>query len=140
MDKINDYVKIGVTFIGTSFTWLFGTWDKALMVLCLFIVMDYFSGLIKGILTKTLSSDVGLHGIARKGIIFFVLAIAVALDRLMNNEAWVFRTMVCWFYTANEGISILENVTQAGLPVPQFIKDFLIQIKDKNDKGDVKDV
>ncbi|WP_077173557.1 phage holin family protein [Metaclostridioides mangenotii] len=34
--------------------------------------------------------------------------------RLIDNGTWVFRKLVCYFYVANEGLSILENCSQIG--------------------------
>lgn len=124
-----------VAVLATIFTWLFGVWDTATAVLITFMSLDYGTGLIKGYIFKKLSSDVGLRGLARKAVIFVVLIVSVLLDRLSGNGQWIFRTLVCYFYIANEGISILENCAQIGLPIPQKIKDALIQLKDGNKKG-----
>lgn len=129
MEKLN-YFKSGIAILGTVFTFLFGAWDTALGILILFMVLDYITGLIKGYVTKELSSDIGLHGLARKSIILIVLIVAVALDRLLGNGNWLFRTLVAYFYIANEGLSILENCGTLGLPVPQKILDALAQLKE----------
>jgi len=132
MEKILSYLKYTVVTIGTGFTWLLGAWDTAMIVLIAFMVIDYATGLIKGWYLKELSSDVGLKGIARKFLIVLVLCVAVLLDRLLNTGTWVFRTLACYFYIANEGISILENVIVLGLPVPDQLKNALVQLQDKN--------
>ena len=132
MEKILNYLKYGVATVGTGLTWLLGAWDTAMIVLIAFMVIDYITGLIKGWYLKELSSDVGLKGIARKFLIILVLIVAVLLDRLLNTGTWVFRTLACYFYIANEGISILENVIVLGLPVPDQLKNALIQLQDKN--------
>ena len=133
MDKGN-MLKTIVAAIGTGFTWLFGTWDTALIVLVCFMSLDYCTGLLRGYINKELSSDIGLKGIARKAVIFIVLIVAVLLDRLLNTGTWVFRTLVCYFYIANEGLSLLENCCQLGLPIPDAIKDALEQLKEGNKK------
>lgn len=134
MERIIDYTKYGVTILGTGFTWLFGTWDTALIVLIVFMTLDYATGLLRAYINKEVSSDVGLKGIARKTVIFVVLIVAVLLDRLLNTGSWVFRTLVCYFYIANEGISLLENCSGLGLPIPDKLKDALAQLKDGNKK------
>ena len=136
MEKILNYVRIIISAIGTGFTWLFGTWDTALIVLISFMVLDYATGLLRAWINKEVSSDIGLKGIARKCVIFVVLIVAVMLDRLLNTGTWVFRTLVCYFYIANEGISLLENCAGLGLPIPEKIKEALIQLKD----GEKKDL
>lgn len=134
MDKILNYIKVIVMTLGTGLTWLLGTWDTAIVVLILFMALDYATGLLRAWINKEVSSDVGLRGIARKAVIFVVLIVAVMLDRLLNTGTWVFRTLVCYFYIANEGISLLENCAGLGLPIPEKIKDALAQLKDGEKK------
>lgn len=136
MNIYNEKISILVSFIGTFLTWLFGAWDIALSILVLFIVLDYIAGLIKAFVNKTVSSNVGLHGIARKAVIFIVLIVGVALDRILNSGAWMFRTLVCYFYIANEGISILENCCKIGINVPDPIKKALIQLKKEGNENE----
>ena len=134
MEKILEISKYLVALIGTGFTWLFGTWDLALTILIVFMVFDYITGVLKGYVLKELSSDVGLKGLARKCVILIVLIVAVCLDRLLNAEHWVFRTLVCYFYIANESISLLENCSALGLPIPEQLKDALAQLKEKKEE------
>lgn len=134
MEKVLEGFKVFIALLGTSLTWLLGTWDTAIIVLAAFMAIDYITGVIKGIYTDKLSSNVGLKGIARKFLIVVVLIVAVLLDRLLNTGTWVFRTLACYFYIANEGISILENAVVMGLPVPVQLKNALIQLQKKEDK------
>lgn len=134
MSKIIENLKIIVAALGTGFTWLFGSWDLALKILIVFMILDYSTGVIRAWINKEVSSEIGLKGIARKGVIFVVLIVAVMLDRLLNTGTWVFRTLVCYFYIANEGISLLENCAGLGLPIPSKIKDALAQLKDGEKK------
>ena len=138
MNIYNEKVNILLSILGTLFTWLFGAWDIALMVLVCFMVLDYLTGLIKAYLTKKLSSNVGLHGIARKSVILIVLIMSVMLDRILNSGTWVFRTLVCYFYIANEGLSILENCSVIGLPIPQKIQEALEQLKNMENESEVR--
>ncbi len=134
MDNILNYIKVIVVAVGTGITWLLGSWDTALGVLILLVVLDYGTGLLRAYINKEVSSDIGLKGIARKAVIFVVLIVAVMLDRLLNTGTWVFRTLVAYFYIANEGISLLENCAGLGLPIPEKIKDALVQLKDGEKK------
>lgn len=134
MDDILVKFKVIIVILGSLFTWLFGAWDTPLIVLIVFMIIDYLMGVTKGYVNKDLSSRVGLKGIARKGVIFAILIVAVMLDRLLNTGNWVFRSLVCYFYIANEGISILENASELGAPVPAKLKNALIQLReDKED-------
>lgn len=139
MGNIENYFKYVVAFLGTSLTWLFGAWDTAITVLVCFIALDYATGVLRAYVNKEVSSNVGLVGIARKAVIFIVLIVAVLLDRLLNTGTWLFRTLVCYFYIANEGISLLENCAGLGLPIPEKLKEALLQIK-TGEKKEIKEV
>lgn len=134
MENVLNYFKLAVVSIGTGVTWLLGSWDTALVVLIAFMILDYITGLLRAWINKEVSSDVGLKGIARKSVILIVLIVAVLLDRLLNTGTWVFRTLICYFYIANEGISLLENCAGLGLPIPEKLKDALEQLKDGEKK------
>lgn len=138
MEKVIDYLKYFIMIFGAGITWLFGAWDTALIVLVVFMVVDYITGVAKGFFTNKISSDVGLKGIARKFMILLIVMVAVLLDRLLNTGTWVFRTLACYFYIANEGISILENAIVMGLPVPDKLKEALVQLKDGEKKELIK--
>ena len=127
-----DQLKGSIAILGTVFTWLFGAWDMALIVLISFMALDYLTGLLKGWFNKTLSSDVASKGIAKKSLILIILIIAVLLDRLLNADTWVFRTLVCYFYIGNEGISLIENLGELGLPIPSKVREALIQLKNED--------
>lgn len=120
--------------IGSICTYMFGGWDTPLMVLVIFMAIDYLTGLINATIQNKLNSKIGFNGIKKKGLILIVLIVAVLLDRLLNKNIWVFRTLVCYFYIANEGISILENCGKCGVPLPQKLLDTLEQLKNKEGK------
>lgn len=138
MENIAKYFKTIIAIIGTIFTWLLGAWDTALIVLITFMVLDYMTGVLRGYINKELSSDIGLKGIARKAVIFIVLIVAVSLDRLLNTGTWLFRTLICYFYIANEGLSLIENAISLGVPVPNKLKEALAQLKD-GEKKEIKE-
>lgn len=102
------HVFNGITAgIGGMGTFIFGGWDTSLMVLVGFMSVDYATGLLNAWIQNNLNSKIGFKGIAKKANILAILIVAVLLDRLISNGNWVFRTLVCYFYVANEGISIL---------------------------------
>lgn len=123
--KIFDSV---VAIIATFFTYLFGGWDVALSILITFMILDYITGVIWAYIQKNLNSEVGFKGLVKKCTILIVLIVGAMLDRLLNSGEWVFRTLVAYFYIANEGISLLENISNLGVPIPAKIKDALEQL------------
>ena len=124
-----------VAVVATFFTYLFGGWDVAIGILIVFMCLDYAAGVIVAYQNNLLNSEVGFKGLVKKFMILVILIVAVMLDRLMNTGTWVFRTLVCYFYIANEGISLLENVSNLGVKIPDKLKDALVQLnKDESEE------
>ncbi|MCR5781713.1 MAG: phage holin family protein [Clostridia bacterium] len=94
------------------------------------------TGVFVAISHKELSSQVGFKGIAKKVVIFCIVGIANILDVYVLGEHAIMRTAVIFFYLSNEGISILENAAQLGLPFPGKVKDVLEQLHHKSDSSE----
>ena len=115
----------------TTFIYLIGGLDIALICLLIAIVLDYISGIIKAYMTKELSSKIGLKGILKKVGILLIVMLSVLVDRV-TGETGAVRTLVIYYFVANEGLSILENLGQAGVPIPESIKKALKVLKKEN--------
>ncbi len=102
-----------------------------LYALIAFVTIDYLTGVMCAINDKTLSSEVVFRGICRKVLIFLMVRIANILDVHVIGTGSVLRTAVIFFYISNEGISLLENASHLGLPVPKKVKDVLEQLHDR---------
>ena len=121
---MKEYLCAILASVGYLFIYLLGGWDIALQCLLLAIVFDYISGIIKAFHTKTLSSKIGFQGILKKVGILLIVMLGVLVDRVTGNTGAV-RTLVIYYFVANEGLSILENLGQCGVPIPASIKKAL---------------
>lgn len=119
------------TAIAANVLGLLGGWDMWLKALILFIVLDYLSGLLAAGVEKRINSQVGFRGIAKKVLIFFLVAIAYQIDILLGSTAIKFT--VIGFYLGIEGLSILENAGKVGLPIPNSLKISMERLKSKGD-------
>lgn len=133
-EKLWDKALCLLAALGGGIAGAFGGWDTLLTVLTAMMAADYLSGValaLMGRSTKTeyggLSSKVGAVGLAKKGLMLLVVLVAALLDRAMGADHAVCRDAVCWFYVANEGLSLLENLAQAGVPFPAKLKELLGQ-------------
>ena len=133
MKEIWNTARSLVTILGGTIGWFFGEMDGFFYALLAFVVLDYVTGLMCGISSKTLSSEVGFKGICKKLAIFVMVGIAHILDAEVIGTGSVLRTAILFFYLSNEGISILENCGRLGLPIPQKLKDVLAQLKTKSE-------
>jgi toxin secretion/phage lysis holin len=67
-------------------------------------------------------------------LIFAMAGIAHVLDANVIGDGSVLRTAVIFFYLSNEGVSLLENASHLGLPIPEKMKDILEQLHDRSNK------
>lgn len=112
---------------------LWGQLDGLLYALIVFMILDYLTGLISTWIHKDLSSVVGFISIAKKVLILILVAVGHLLDDYVLGGGSVCRSAVIGFYLANEGISILENAGNIGLPLPKKLTDVLEQLKNKEE-------
>ena len=61
--------------------WFLGGFDGFLYILIAFVIVDYVTGIVASIVEKTISSEVGFKGIARKVVIFLLVGIGHLLDK-----------------------------------------------------------
>ena len=117
---------------------LFGNWDLPLKVLLAAMVLDYISGMLKAFYLGIVSSKAGYKGLVKKVGILFTIVVANLTDLIFGLT--IFRSAICMFFCVNELISVLENISALGIPIPSVLSDKLIQTKNNNitDKEGVK--
>ena len=133
---MKEFVCAALAGIGTFLSFIFGEWDVALQCLVIAVALDYISGIIKAFVNKELSSKIGVKGLLKKVGVFVIVALAVLLDKVSGSTGAV-RTLVIYYFVANEGLSIVENLGEAGLPIPDVIKRALKSLKNES-KGKKK--
>nr|DAH14370.1 MAG TPA: holin [Bacteriophage sp.] len=129
MEKLFNHTSIFVGIVGGIIAGWLGGWDMLLKTIVFLAVADYVTGVIKGIYTKTLSSETGFKGLLKKIVMFIVIAVAYSIQKLLN-DAIALREIVIMFYICNEALSLLENAAMF-IPIPDKLKDVLLQLRDK---------
>ena len=125
------YLFNEVSSVILTFTiYYLGGFDVALKSLLIIIIIDYITGVLSAIYNKKLSSKIGFRGILKKFAYLFIVALSVVLDKILGNTGTV-RSLVIYFFVANDGISILENVAEMNIPLPKKLTEILEQLKDK---------
>ena len=127
-------IKVNFAGIGGWLGWFLGGCDGLLYALLAFVVIDYITGIMCAVVDKKLSSAVGFKGIFKKVLIFALVGVGHILDTRVIGSGSVLRTAVIFFYLSNEGVSLLENATYLGLPIPQKLKSVLEQLHDRSEK------
>lgn len=121
-----------ISVILTTTIYYLGGLDIALKSLLIMIIIDYLTGVLSAIYNKKVNSKIGFKGIIKKVSYLFIIALSVIIDNVLGKTGTI-RTLVIYFFVANDGISILENVAKMGVPLPQKLIDTLEQLKKKGD-------
>ena len=122
-----------MSVILTTFIYLLGGVDVALQCLLVMFILDYISGIASAIYNKNLDSKIGLKGILKKFMYLIIVCVSVIIDKIVGNTG-VVRTLVIYFFVANDGLSIIENMGKMGIPLPKKLIDTLNQLKNKGDE------
>lgn len=130
MEKLFNVYSVVTAVVGGILAQIFGGFDVILKVLIVMIVLDYATGIIKGIYNKNLSSEIGWKGLLKKILTLIIVVMANVLQ-IALGDAVPLREVVIMFYIANEGISLLENAADI-IPLPEQLKSVLLQIRNKN--------
>lgn len=101
---------------------------KYLHLLLLLMALDIITGIFKAVKNKNLWSRKSLFGYARKLLVLVMIIVANVIDQVLHLDgALTFATLL--FYLANEGLSIIENMAQLGILVPQNLAEKLKHIE-----------
>lgn len=142
LTHIKNMVFAALAAVGALITQALGGWDVTLRVLVAFMAADYITGLlVAGVFRRSpkteqgaLSSRAGFIGLVKKCDILLLVLLAVMLDNATGSG--FIRAGVCLFFTANEGLSVLENLGLMGVPYPRFLRDMLEALRRKSDEGE----
>lgn len=133
MKQIWTVIQMVFSAFGGFIGWFLGGNDGFIYALLAFVVIDYITGIMCAIADKELSSEVGFKGICKKVLIFALVGIGNLLDIYILGQAGILRNVVIFFYLSNEGLSILENASHLGLPVPEKLKEILKQLHNRKE-------
>lgn len=141
MTRIKEILTAGVGALGGLMSWLYGGFGDAMLVLIVFMALDYMTGLIvAGVFHKSsksetgaLESKAGWKGLCRKGMTLGIVMMAALLDRIMGT-AYI-RDAVVVGFIFNESLSILENAGLMGVSYPRALKNALDLLNQKGEEN-----
>lgn len=153
MDKYN-VVKAVLSGIVAAISAKLGILGPMLLALTGVMVVDYITGMLASRKENTISSRVGMWGIVKKLLYIVVVGVGMLMDWLILTTAesmgvyiplaTFFGLLVAVWLIINELISILENLTRLGTPMPGFlltiVQHFKVAVESKGDEmADITD-
>ena len=141
MEHLKTFFVTAAGAVGGAVSWLIGGFSDAMLVLVVFMALDYMTGLIvagvfhKSSKTETgaLESKAGWKGLCRKGMTLGIVMMAALLDRVMGT-AYI-RDAVIVGFIFNESLSILENAGLMGVSYPKALKNALDLLNRKGEEN-----
>ena len=126
----------------------FRYYAPALTLLLFAIAMDYITGMVRAWLQGGLSSAVGLRGLVKKLCYMLGVCVGFCVDLLLLLAAdsfgmgegvhTVFGMLGTVMLIGNELLSVLENLGQIGVPLPQSLTAALSRLQDRLGERDEK--
>ena len=127
-----------------AFSVYFNALAVPLIVLLIAMTADYISGMTAAYISAELSSKRGIQGIVKKLSYMVMVAVAMGVDWLIHSglgtfninidgDMWVGLIVTSWLII-NEMISILENLSRIGVPMPAFLIKIVGKLKSTVDK------
>lgn len=127
-----------------AFTVYFNALAVPLIVLLVMMAIDYITGVTAAGVDKKVSSRIGIIGIVKKVGYVALVAVAMCVDYLIYSgfeavhiqiscDMW-FGLLVTIWLIINEIISILENLSRIGVPMPAFLIKVVQKLKITVDK------
>lgn len=132
------YIASITGVIGAFISFAVDGLGMAVVVLIVMMGIDYISGLMVGIVQQNLNSRIGWNGIVRKLYYLLLVGAVYSISYVVPGIEFA-GDGIAIALCAMELISITENGSKIGLPMPKVVQDLLLIVKDKSEKpGDNK--
>ena len=124
--RLETIVGGGVAFVGVLMQHLFGEFSETFETLLILMVIVYITGISAACINPNMKLDSGKCGTGalKKVVILLLISATYRIDLIGQTMA---KDVVMLFFIGREGLSILENAANCGLPIPQKLKDTLAQ-------------
>ena len=130
--SMKTFISDVISVILTTIVYVLGGWDVALISMVIVVIIDYITGVASAFYNKKLSSKQGLKGIIKKFCYFLIVALAVVIDNLLGQSG-IIRTLVIYFFVANDGLSVIENMAEMDIKLPKKLIDALEELRHKSE-------
>lgn len=121
-----------ITAIGGTVGYFLGGFDILLQVFSTVVVIDIITGMYKGYSTGKYESTIFRKCILKKSGYILALLLVVQLDKLMGDIGML-RSAILFCFIANEATSIVENLGEAGVPMPKVLKNAIKALRNKGE-------
>ncbi len=102
------------------------------------VVMDFVTGYSKSFIGNVANSTKGLQGLIKHLLVVVLVLSVCPLLAVLGFRP--IATSFILFYIATYGISIIENLGQAGVPLPDFVSKYFDKLNRQHTEIDINNV
>lgn len=102
------------------------------------VVMDFVTGYSKSFIGNVANSTKGLQGLIKHLLVVVLVLSVCPLLAVLGFRP--IATSFVLFYIATYGISIIENLGQAGVPLPDFVSKYFDKLNRQHTEIDINNV
>lgn len=103
----------------------------------LIVLIDILTGFLKSLVNKKTTSSKGISGLIKHSTLLLVVCMLYPFCDIYGASGMADTLLI--FYILFYAISIVENLGEMGIPIPEWLKKYIHKLSDEYKKGDVKD-
>ena len=97
------------------------------------VCLDVLTGVAASAIKRQVSSSASFRGMTGKSFMFLLVGLGAIMEPFAQGIPVA--RLIALYYCATEGISIIENAALIGVPLPRFLTDVLLKIRESADAG-----
>ena len=99
----------------------------------LIILIDILTGFLKSLVNKKTESGKGISGLIKHSTLLLVVCMLYPFCDIYGAGGMADTLLI--FYILFYGISIIENLGQMGIPIPEWLKKYIYKLSDEYREG-----
>ena len=103
----------------------------------LIVIVDIVTGFLKSLIAKNTTSSKGISGLIKHSTLLLVVCMLYPFCDIYGASGMADTLLI--FYILFYAISIVENLGEMGIPIPEWLRKYIYKLSDEYNKGGAKD-
>ena len=103
----------------------------------LIVLIDILTGFLKSLVNKKTTSSKGIGGLIKHATLLLVVCMLYPFCDIYGASGMADTLLI--FYILFYAISIVENLGEMGIPIPEWLRKYIYKLSDEYNEGSAKD-
>lgn len=103
----------------------------------LIVITDILTGFLKSLIAKNTTSSKGISGLIKHSTLLLIASVLYPYLDIYGLSGMADTLLI--FYILFYAISIVENLGEMGIPIPEWLRKYIYKLSDEYNKGGAKD-